>query len=190
MLKELWERGHLMSAMLKIILFLYDMIILFLGGIIVLTVLNYLDPASYLGIAMGAASNRIILGALGMVLIIIAFLVLISLFKGQPKERAIIVENALQGSISMTVPAVKVIIHKSLQKIEGVRETKTIVENPGEGLTIYIHMMINPEINVPELSKKVQETVKQDLMDIGGLEVYAVKVLIDDLGSANKVVVK
>jgi uncharacterized alkaline shock family protein YloU len=178
-----------MSSLLKIILFLYNIIILFLGGIIVLTVFNYFTPTTYLDWAMSAVSNRIILGGIGMLLIVIALLVFINLFKGQPKEESITVENALHGRISMTIPAIKVIIHKSLQKVEGVKETKIVVKNLSEGLTIYIHMMINPELNVPELSKKVQETVKFDLMAIGGLEVQAVKVLIDDLGSNTRTAV-
>ncbi len=175
-----------MSGLLKAILFLYNLILLALGGIIAAVAWGRPEPMKYLEMLLSNTQNRIVLGSAGIILIILAVVVFIPLFKRQPQEEAIVIENALSGQISMTVAAAKVIIHKAVQKVEGVKETRTTIKNPAEGLTIYIHMMINPDLSVPELSKQVQDMVKEDMLQIGGLEAHAVKVLVDDFGTVGK----
>ncbi len=175
-----------MSGLLRAILFLYNLILLALGGIIAAIALGRPEPVKYLEMLLSTTQNRIILGSAGIILVILTLVVFVPLFKRQPQEDAIVVENALSGQISMTAAAAKVIIYKAVQKVEGVKETRTTIKNPDQRLTIYIHMMINPDLSVPDLSKQIQDIVKEDMLHIGGLEVYAVKVLVDDFGTAGK----
>ncbi len=175
-----------MSGLLRTILFLYNLILLAVGGIVAAVALGRPEPMKYLEILLSNQQNRMVLGSAGIILIILALLVFIPLFKRPPRENDIIIENALSGQISMTTAAAKVIIHKAVQKVQGVKETRTAIKNSAQGLTIYIHMMINPDLSVPDLSKQIQDIVKEDMLHIGGLEVQAVKVLIDDFGTAGK----
>lgn len=175
-----------MSGLLRTVLFLYNLILLTLGGIIAAAALGRPEPMKYVELLLSTTQNRIVLGSAGIILIILALVVFVLLFKRQPQEDAIIVENALAGQISMTSAAAKVIIHKSVQKVEGIKETRITIKNLASGLTIYIHMMINPDQSVPEVSKQIQDIVKEDMLQIGGLEVHAVKVLVDDFATAGK----
>ena len=44
-------------------------------------------------------------------------------------------------------------------------------------------MMINPELNVPELTAATQQKVKEYLENIGGLQIAEIKVLVDDFNA-------
>jgi len=69
---------------------------------------------------------------------------------------------------------------RAIKPIEGVRDIKPHVSQSVEGLVIKLHMAINPELSVPDLSQQIQSAVKQYLQDIGGLQVAEVRLLVDD----------
>lgn len=175
-----------MSGLLRAILFLYNVILLALGVVMAAVALGRPEPMNYVDILLSSAQNRLALAICGVILVVLTLAVFMAIVKREPRERAIVIENALSGQISMTVPAAKVIIHKAVQKVEGVKESKTSIERLPQGIIIYIHMMINPELSIPELSRRIQEAVKEDMLHIGGLEVQEVKVIIDDLGNTGK----
>lgn len=178
-----------MSGLLRAILFLYNVILLALGAALAAAALARPPVMAYCEGLFSTIQNRLLLGSAGIIIIVLALVVFVALFKRAPREDSIIIENALSGQISMTVAAAKVIIQKAVQRVEGVKETRTSIENQAQGLTVYIHMMINPDLSVPELSKQIQEVIKEDMLNIGGLKVEAVKVLIDDLNSSGKATV-
>jgi uncharacterized alkaline shock family protein YloU len=175
-----------MSGLLRAILFLYNLIILALGAILAAVALNLISLTAYWEGLFAAVQNRLILGSAGIITVVLALVVFVAFFKPAPREDAIIIENVVAGQIAMTEAAAKVIIQKAVQKVEGVKETKTSIENQSQGLIVNIHMMINPDLSVPNLSKQIQEVIKEDMLNIGGLKVEAVKVLIDDLNSSRK----
>jgi len=179
-----------MSGVPKVSLFLYNMILLALGCVFAAAAVGRPEPMGYIEMVLSTSQNRIILGIAGIILIVLALAVFIALFKRQPREDSIKIDCGLLGQISMTIPAAKVIVNKAVQKVEGVKETKTSIKNNTEGLIVYVHMMINPDLSIPELSKQIQDVVKEDMLNIGGLDVHEVRVLVDDFGTAGKPVVK
>lgn len=108
------------------------------------------------------------------------------LLKGESKPANILVSSSVNGQVSITVAAIKTIISRAVKKVDGVKETRSSVAQGPDGVIIYLHMMINPEISVPEMSKNVQAAVKEQLESIGGLQVSEVRVLVDDFSHANK----
>lgn len=175
-----------MSGIIRLMLFVYNLIILVLGCAFTAAAIGRPEPMQYIELATTAGQNRMILGIVGIIMVILAAAAFIPIFKGTPKTESIVVENAITGQISMTVPAAKVIINKAVQKVNGVKETRVKVTNDDQGLIIHLHMMINAELNIPDLSRQVQDVVKEDMLQIGGLQVKEIRVLVDDLGTAAK----
>lgn len=175
-----------MSGITRLTLFIYNLIILALGCVFTAAAIGRPEPMQFIELATTAGQNRMILGVVGIIIVILAAAAFIPIFRRSPQDESIVVENAVSGQISMTVPAAKVIINKAVQKIEGVKETRVKVKNEPEGLIIYLHMMINADLNIPVLSKQVQDVVKEDMLKIGGLQVKEIRVLVDDLGTAAK----
>jgi hypothetical protein len=118
-----------MSGLLRAILFLYNLIILALGAILAAAALGLISLTAYWEGLFAAVQNRLILGSAGIIIVVLALVVFVAFFKPAPREDAIIIENVLAGQIAMTEAAAKVIIQKAVQKVEGVKETKTYIEN-------------------------------------------------------------
>lgn len=175
-----------MSGIWRFVLFLYNLFLLLLAGTAVVAAMGKPEPLNYITLALSTSQNRIIVGIAAIFIIVLTVFVLISLFNRKPKNNSIIVENSLAGQVSITVAAVKVIIMKAVKKVEGVKDIKPVVSDGPEGLIIYLHMMINPEYSVPEMSKNIQDSVKEYLQNIGGLQVAEIRVLVDDFSTNTK----
>lgn len=171
----------------RLVLFLYNLLLLSLAGIAVAAAAGRPEPLYYIRLALSTPQNRVVLGTIAVLVMAIALLLLFSGLKREAKaDETIIVKSELNGQVSITVPAIKLIIMRAVKKVEGVRDIRPAVTNAQDGLVVYLHMMINPEHNVPEMSRNLQEVVKQYLEDIGGLQVSEVKILVDDFNVAQK----
>jgi uncharacterized alkaline shock family protein YloU len=170
----------------RLVLFVYNLLLIIISAMAVAASLGRPEPLAYIELALSTPQNRIILGLVGVVLLIVGVFVFLGTIKLEPKPTSVEVDSSLDGEVSITIPAIKVIIMKAVKKIEGVKEIRPVVTNGANGLQVYLHMMINPDRAIPELSKKVQDEVRKYLEEIGGLKVAEVKVLVDDLNQGTK----
>lgn len=175
-----------MGTFKNAVLVLYNCFILFLAGVAVTAAAGRDEPLAYIQAALSTPSNRVLVGAIAIVFIALALGVFFNMLKQEPSSNAVTVKNTTAGQIAITIPAVKVLIMKAVRQVEGVREVKPAVYEGNDGLLIKLHMLINPDLNVPELSQNVQNTVKQFLQDIGGLQVAEVRVLVDEFVSSGR----
>ncbi|MGS0764037.1 alkaline shock response membrane anchor protein AmaP [Syntrophomonas curvata] len=175
-----------MQSIWRLLLFVYNLLLIIVAGMAVAASIGRPEPVAYIELALSTPQNRIIVGLVGVILLVVGVLVFLSTIKLEPRAKSVEVERSLAGEVSITVPAIKIIIMKAVKKIEGIKEIRPVVTNGADGLQVYLHMMINPDISVPELSKKVQDVVREYLENIGGLKVAEVKVLVDDLNPGAK----
>ena len=178
-----------MPFMGRLVLFIYNLIILAIGGAMLATSLGWSEPLTYLNWAVSTPENRIIMGALGGMVILVVILVLIMLMRGTKGEvhtDEVLVEQGFPGEVSISVAAIKVIIMKAVKHVEGVRETRPIVKQSSDGVVIKLHTTINPDLSVPQLAQSLQAVVKDSLEKIAGLQVAEIKVLVDEFNPVNK----
>lgn len=175
-----------MAKIWRLVVFLYSILLFCFSGIAIIAAIGRPEPLNYINLAMSTPSNRIILGIVAVALLVIAILTLISSVKVTTKPNTISVQNTLVGEVTITVPAIKVIIMKAIKKVDGIKEVKTSVNSGAQGLIVNLHIMIDPELSVPETSKKIQDIVKQYLEEIGGLPVAEIRIMVDDFGTSNK----
>jgi len=175
-----------MYGLWRVVLFVYNLLILGLAVVAMYLAVGNTGLIEAVEALLANPVNQIILGASAAAVIALTVLVIISLLKGESKPANIVVSSSVNGQVSITVPAIKTIISKAVKKVDGVKETRSSVSSGPDGVVIYLHMMINPEVSVPEMSKNVQAAVKEHLESIGGLQVSEVRVLVDDFGNANK----
>jgi len=180
------KRGGRMSNLWRIVLFIYSFILLLVAGAAVVAAMDRSEPIDYINLALSNPQNRVIVGLVSIIAVIMIVVVLVYGLKKEPKPDAVTVDDRSLGLISITVPAIKVIIMKAVKQVEGIKDIKPVVSQGPDGLSVSLHMMINPEYSVPEISKDIQAIVKQYLKDIGGLEVSEIKILVDDFGTTSK----
>ncbi len=170
------------------VLLVYNLLLLSLAGVVVAAAIGRAEPLAFINQALSTPQNRVIVGIIAIAVIVIALVMLVSGLKYENKPDSIIVDSSLAGQVSITVPAIKVIIMKAVKKVDGVKEIKPAVSTSNDGLVVYLHTAINPDYNVPEMSNSLQQIVKEYLENIGGLQVSQVKVLVDDFSNSNKAV--
>lgn len=174
-----------MASAWRFVLFLYSLLLLALSSVAIVAAIGRPEPLDYITLALSTPTNRIIVGLVAIVFFVIALLSLISsvkVGKSVIKPDSITVQSTLVGQVSITISALKVIIMKAIKKVDGVKEVKSSVINGSQGLIVELHIMIDPELSVPETTKSIQNIVKKYIEEIGGLPVEEVKILVDDFG--------
>ncbi|SHG65047.1 Uncharacterized conserved protein YloU, alkaline shock protein (Asp23) family [Thermosyntropha lipolytica DSM 11003] len=173
-----------MSLGWRFLLFLYNLIFLGLAGAVLAGAAGRPEPMHYANLLFSTPENRILSGVCALVLIVVFVYIMLRALIPEKKPKTVVIDQSLNGQVLITIEAVKVIIMKAVRQVEGVKEIKPAVRNSNKGLLVYLHMMINPECSVPEITEKVKDTVKRYLEELGGLKVAEVRILVDDLGTA------
>lgn len=164
----------------RFLFFIYNLVFIVLAGAAIGAALGWDKPQGYITLALSTPQNRISVGLVAVVFLVIAVIMLTTSLKFESQPRSVVVRSALTGDVSITVSAIKAIIMKAVRKVEGIREIEPSISNSPEGIKVYLHVAINPEYSVPEMTKDIQAIVKQYLEEIGGLDVAEIKILVDD----------
>lgn len=176
-----------MSGSTRLLLLIYNLILLFLAAVLIAAALGEANPQYYLEVALSSSQNRFIVGLGGVILCLLALMGIVkSMFGSSKKTVTVPIEGSMIGNIGITIPAITVMIMMAVKTVPGVREIKPKVVNSPTGLVIDLHMMINPEYKVPTMSMDIQNAVKEHLEEIGGLKIATVRVLVDDFMAPDK----
>jgi len=176
-----------MGGGIRLLLLVYNLALLFIAGLLIASAVGEVNPKPYVDLAMSTSQNRFILGIAGVIICLLSMIGMVkAIFGGSKKPVTVPIEGSSIGNIDITVPAIIVMVMIAVKTIKDVREVKPKVRKSSNGLVIELHMMINPEHIVPEMSINVQNAVKNHLEELGGLRVASVKVLVDDFLSPDK----
>ncbi len=172
-----------MPVIWRLVLTVYNILLLVIAAAAVAISVGVTEPLQYINMIAASPNNLIITGTVGIVLVILALILLYMGWQIKPGQDNVLVEKGLMGEVSMSIDAIKLIIMKAVRQVNGVKETRSMVKKAPHGLIITLHMMINPELNVPELTSATQQKVKEYLENIGGLQIAEIKVLVDDFNA-------
>lgn len=175
-----------MSGVWRLALFLYNLLFLGLAAVALAAAVGRPEVMKTITLGLATPANRVVVGTVAAVFLLLTIYIMISLLRVDGKPQSMVITSSLNGQVSITVPAIKVIIMKAVKKVDGVKDIRPSVTSGPDGLIIYLHLMINPEHSVPEMTRSIQSVVKEYLETIGGLQVSQVRVLVDDFGVANK----
>ena len=169
-----------MPIIWRLLLSSYNILLLLVAGAALAASISAFDPLPYVQTALNE-QNRLITGVVALLLMFLAFVLLIQNWKTlESEDDGIIVQEGLLGQVTMTDAAIKLLIMKSVRQIDGIKEIRPEIRKDKSGLTVKLHMMINPELNVPEATTATQKIVKEQLENTGGLQVNEVKIRVDD----------
>jgi uncharacterized alkaline shock family protein YloU len=144
------------------------------------------QPLAYINAAFATSQNRMMAGVVGIILVVLAIILLGWGLKFKRSAQSLVIDSNLSGEISITVPAIKTIIMRAVKKVEGIKEIRPVVSNRPDGLQIYLHLMVNPDYSMEEMGQSIQKVVKEYVEKIGGVQVAAVKILVDDFKAERK----
>ena len=125
--------------------------------------------------------NQITLGLVGVLLI---FLVIYLVWQRAKidKGNLSVVQKTSFGEIKISIGAIK---HLVLKVVKGMGE---ITEARPEanilklgGINIDLHLSVKQDVNIPELSEKIQRKAKKYILETSGIETKEIKIHIDKI---------
>ena len=125
--------------------------------------------------------NQITLGLVGALLIFLAIYLIWQ--KAQiDKGNLSVVQKTSFGEIKISIGSIKRLVLKVVKGMEEITETRPEVNilKPG-GINIDLHLFVKQDVNIPELSEKIQRKVKEYILQTSGIETKEIKVHIDKI---------
>jgi uncharacterized alkaline shock family protein YloU len=100
----------------------------------------------------------------------------------KPERQAVVEDNAL-GQVKIALTAIETLITKVVAPIPGIREVRPKVVSDRGIIAIEITATVTPDINIPETSKTIQQTVQDSIRDVTGINVEKIKILVESIAS-------
>jgi len=125
--------------------------------------------------------NQIILGLVGALLIFLAVYLIWQ--KAQiNKGNLSVVQKTSFGEIKISIGSIKRLALKVIKGIAEITETRPEVNVlKSGGINIDLHLSVKQDVNIPELSEKVQRKLKEYLLETSGIETKEIKIHIDKI---------
>ena len=125
--------------------------------------------------------NQITLGLVGALLI---FMVIYLIWqKAQiDKGNLSVVQKTSFGEIKISIESIKRLVLKVIKGMGEITEMRPEVNIlKSGGIDINLHLSVKQDVNIPELSEKVQRKLKEYLLETSGIETKEIKIHIDKI---------
>lgn len=125
--------------------------------------------------------NQIILGLAGALLIFLAIYLIWQKTKID-KGNLSVVQKTSFGEITISIGSIKRLSLKVIKGMGEIMETRPEVNIlKSGGINIDLHLSVKQDVNIPELSEKVQRKLKEYLLETSGIETKEIKIHIDKI---------
>jgi len=125
--------------------------------------------------------NKITLGLVGALLIFLAVYLIWQKTKID-KGNLSVVQKTSFGEIKISIGSIKRLalkVIKGMGEITEMRPEVNILKSGG--INIDLHLSVKQDVNIPELSEKIQRKLKEYLLETSGIETKEIKIHIDKI---------
>jgi len=125
--------------------------------------------------------NQIILGLVGVLLI---FMVIYLVWQKAQINRGdlSVVQKTSFGEIKISTGSIKRLALKVVKEVGEITEIRPEVNIlKSGGINIGLHLSVKQDVNIPELSEKIQRKVKEYILETSGIETKEIKIYIDKI---------
>lgn len=150
----------------------YTLVLCLLGTLILgfsLHIIQIQDVEHILQAVYTFNDLRIAAFIIGSLLILLSFSFARLILGRMQKERTIAFENP-SGMVTVSLSAVEDLVKRLTIQIPEIRETRPEVVATKKGIEIDLRIILRSEVNIPELTLKLQELIKTRIQDILGVE--------------------
>jgi uncharacterized alkaline shock family protein YloU len=130
----------------------------------------------------GAAALRVAVFATALVFFVLSIMFLLSGVKSNKDKKAVSKHTNI-GEIRISLNSIENIASHTCKRINGVKESKTLVRKSDDGVQIEARMIVMPDMSIPVISEEVQGRVKKAVEEASGIMVKNVNVIIDNIYS-------
>jgi uncharacterized alkaline shock family protein YloU len=167
-------------------LLVYTLLFTIASFLLILIAFGWQQPLEMIIDSLAAPFGRLSIGLLFAILFLIGIRLLLFSLNRFSDQQALVQETG-HGKVKVSLLAVENLVKKTVRQKKGVKDVKALVRAPeGKGIHIQIRIVILPEVSVPDLTAELQQTIKDYVMDVVGIEVSEVTIIIDNIASENK----
>jgi hypothetical protein len=159
-------------------------VILAILGIVFATVLlafamGWVIPQAYLQTFLSIPNNLWIIGAASVIVILLGLLLIAMSLQGERRSWELLIEDAALGRVEISVTALHDMILRASRKIREIREIRPVLRYEKDGVAVALHLKVNPDANIPEVSRELQQEVQSYLEEKAGIHVKRLRVLVE-----------
>ncbi len=153
-------------------LFFYTIVFLVIGSLFIVISLNIISQEMAIDAVAAlytTTNTRLILGLTGILLVFISVMV-VQLAVGKiRREKTIAFENP-DGQVTISLSAIEDFIKRALKQLPEVKELKPSVRAGKKGITIINRVTLFSDVNIPEMTEKIQAIVKTRVQEMLGVD--------------------
>jgi len=161
-----------MNFFKSLIIFLYLLIYIIVGGTLIIFALNIFSLEQIIsGIDYVYSSQNLTLaiGIIGLMFMLIGIISAQMSFGKMKREKTICFDNP-DGQVVISLNAIEDFIKKVIKDVPQVKEIRSLVSANKKGISVVSKATLFSDSNIPELTEKIQSMVKSKLMEMLGIE--------------------
>lgn len=150
----------------------YTTVIFLVGGAMIAFSFKLIVPADLAGLidlVLQAINSRIIFGLAGVLLILLSISFAQLILGKIQRERTIAFSNPL-GQVTISLIAVEDLIKRLVNNIYEIRELRPDVIAGKKGLEVDLRIILRSETNIPDLTMRLQDLIKNKVQETLGVE--------------------
>lgn len=177
-----------MRFMGRLAIFFYVTTWLLVGCGLLLFVINWKVPLeeifNLLSILYHDVRMRLIGGGIALGILFFNFLFWRAIVGEQQRGKTIAFDNP-SGRVSVSLSALEDLVRRVISRVPEVRDVRSAISASKRGLLIEAMLTLNTDVNIPEMTSRLQETVKKRIQAMIGIEeeitvrVHVVKIVPD-----------
>lgn len=151
----------------------YTVVVTLIGVILISFALNKIQPqeVSYLlEYLQNSATYRLVVGASGILLIVVSYLFAQSILGRFQQERTIAFVTS-SGQVTIAMTAVEDLIRRIAKDIPEIRELRPHVIAKKKGtIVVDLRVVLRSEASIPELTDRLQDLTRSRIQEVLGVE--------------------
>lgn len=171
-----------MQTKAKVMAAFYSLAFIALGALIVAMALGWTALLDQFHSALNDPAGRWLVGLAGSLIILIALLIMYNSLKSSAPAEPGVVQELMLGRVVTTTAAIESVVRRAVRQVRGVREVRPDIIHTQEGLDISLSVVLTPDVRVLEVTPQIQESVKNQISDIIGVNVLEIKIRVDNIG--------
>jgi len=177
-----------MWLLTRLAVFFYLAIILSVGVLCILFVAHQLKLEEVVNILTRVYNDEhlsLILGGIVSVIMFLSVLWANLIYARRQKERTIAFDNP-SGPVSVSLNAMEDLVRRIGARVPEIKELRPTIAATKRGLDVEIRLILRTDVNIPDMTAKLQEMIRSKIQDVIGLEgkinirIHVVKIVMED----------
>jgi len=166
----------------RVMLTILTLIVAAFSAVVILLAAGWLDPLEAFWTSLFKVSGRWVIGTLAGLTFIIAVRFIYFGFHRAGSDQTLVHESEL-GEVRISLNAVENLVRKVARQVKGVRDVRGWVTPGGGRLNVRLRTVISPDVSVPDVSGDIQNSVRDCLKNVVGVEAGEVRVFVENISN-------